>query len=76
MLALTRLYITSGIKNQVNVIVAWYNSTMSQRPSFHYLTNVEVPETSLQTVNPKKSVTLIDLLPVVKQSDVQLPLAW
>ena len=39
--------VTSGVDDQVNVIVAWHCCSMSQRTSLVYLTDVEITKVSL-----------------------------
>ena len=38
---------TSGVDDQVNVIVAWYCCSMSQRTSLVYLTDIKLTKLSL-----------------------------
>ena len=42
-----RATVTSGVDDQINVIVAWDCCSMSQRTSLVYLTDIEIMEVSL-----------------------------
>ena len=47
MVAVLSEYITSGVDDQINVIVAWHCCSMSQRTSLVYLTDIEITKVSL-----------------------------